>query len=56
MAKEIIPDQVKTVLRTSLSLQELLVNPEHTYPWMAYLLLARALRRADQIGTANATK
>lgn len=56
LAKRINLSQVKTASKTSLSLQELLVKPEHTFPWIAYLLLVRSLRRADQIGTAFATK
>lgn len=56
MARRIYINHVKTALKTSLSLQDLLVKPEQAFPWMAYLLLVRTLRRADQIGTANATK
>lgn len=34
----------------------LVVGPEDAYGWLAYLLLARALRRADQEGTARGAK
>ncbi|MCL5995411.1 MAG: CRISPR-associated helicase Cas3' [Chloroflexi bacterium] len=37
------------------SFSNLLVNPEHDFEWMAYVILARALRRADQEGTAKGT-
>jgi CRISPR-associated endonuclease/helicase Cas3 len=33
-----------------------LAEPHDTYGWLAYLLLARALRRADQEGTAQGSK
>jgi len=32
------------------------ISPDNLWGWLAYLLLARALRRADQEGTARGTR
>lgn len=37
------------------SFSNLLIEPGQTHGWLAYTLLARALRRADQAGTAQGT-
>ena len=34
----------------------LLCEPQDNYAWLAYLLIARAVRRADQEGTARGTQ
>ena len=34
----------------------MLVRPDETWGWLAYTLLARGLRRADQEGTAMGSK
>jgi len=38
------------------SFSTLMIAPDDEYGWMAYTLLARALRRSDQAGTAKGTK
>lgn len=38
------------------SLPDYMATPSDNYGWMAYILLARALRRADQEGTSRGTK
>jgi CRISPR-associated endonuclease/helicase Cas3 len=38
------------------SFSSLLIAPDDEYGWMAYALLARALRRSDQAGTAKGTQ
>ena len=38
------------------SFTNLLVTPDQPFAWLAYTLLARALRRADQEGTARGSK
>jgi CRISPR-associated endonuclease/helicase Cas3 len=45
--------EVKTVPN---SFASLLIEPDDTFGWMAYTLLARALRRADQEGTARGSR
>ena len=37
------------------TIQELIANPAHDSAYLAYILLARALRRADQMGTGAGT-
>jgi CRISPR-associated endonuclease/helicase Cas3 len=41
---------------TQNSFSNLLITPDDTFGWMAYVLLARALRRSDQEGTARGTR
>lgn len=50
---------VSTVMQTAKGLNEfgtLLCEPQHNHAWLAYTLIARALRRADQEGTARGTQ
>lgn len=42
--------------KTQNSFSTLMIAPDDEYGWMAYILLARALRRADQAGTGKGTK
>ena len=62
---QFVPEEVRTqVDLTKLKLQvktpdafsNLLVRPDDEWGWLAYSLLARALRRADQEGTARGGK
>jgi len=61
-----VPADVQSVIDLSLlkgevkstpnSFSGLLIEPNDTYGWMAYTLLARTLRRADQEGTARGSR
>lgn len=50
---ELLRSESKTVQN---SFPNLLISPESDYGWMAYALLARALRHSDQEGTARGTR
>lgn len=50
---ELLKTESKT---TQNSFTSLLIAPDDTFGWMAYALLARALRRSDQEGTARGTR
>jgi CRISPR-associated endonuclease/helicase Cas3 len=50
---ELLRDESKTKQN---SFSNLLVTPDNDFGWMAYTLLARALRRSDQEGTARGTR
>jgi CRISPR-associated endonuclease/helicase Cas3 len=49
---ELLRSESKTIQN---SFSNLLIAPDDTFGWMAYALLARALRRSDQEGTARGT-
>jgi CRISPR-associated endonuclease/helicase Cas3 len=48
--------QMKTNQSPNPSFPQLLVNPSQEFGWLAYTLLVRTLRRADQIGTSYCTR
>jgi CRISPR-associated endonuclease/helicase Cas3 len=50
---ELLRSESKTIQN---SFSNLLIAPDDTFGWMAYALLARALRRSDQEGTARGTR
>ncbi len=50
---ELVRSESKTIQN---SFSNLLIAPDDTFGWMAYALLARALRRSDQEGTARGTR
>lgn len=50
---ELLRSESKTIQN---SFSNLLITPGSDYGWMAYALLARALRRSDQEGTARGTR
>ena len=50
---ELLRSESKTIQN---SFSNLLIAPDNTFGWMAYALLARALRRSDQEGTARGTR
>ena len=50
---ELLRSESKTIQN---SFSNLLVAPDDTFGWMAYALIARALRRSDQEGTARGTR
>lgn len=50
---ELLRSESKTLQN---SFSNLLIAPDDTFGWMAYVLLARALRRSDQEGTARGTR
>jgi len=63
---EYLPENIKQRVNLDLLRKEsktkqndfsnLLITPDSDYGWMAYTLLARALRRSDQAGTAKGTR
>ena len=53
--QKINPRQIKTDSLPNTSFLQILVTPEQEYGWLAYTLLARALRRADRMGTSFGT-
>jgi hypothetical protein len=50
---ELLRSESKTIQN---SFSNLLIIPDDTFGWMAYALLARALRHSDQEGTARGTR
>ncbi|PIU91722.1 MAG: CRISPR-associated helicase/endonuclease Cas3 [Anaerolineae bacterium CG17_big_fil_post_rev_8_21_14_2_50_57_27] len=54
--RKINPAQMKTNQPPNPSFPQLLVNPSQEFGWLAYTLLVRALRRADQTGTSYSTR
>ncbi|MDE3091978.1 MAG: CRISPR-associated endonuclease Cas3'', partial [Chloroflexota bacterium] len=60
---DFVPEEVKSNIDVKLLKNEIatdqsvwLISPNDTWGWLAYTLLARALRRADQEGTAIGSK
>lgn len=54
--RKINPAQMKMNQSPNPSFPQLLVNPSQEFGWLAYTLLVRALRRADQRGTSSGNK
>jgi CRISPR-associated endonuclease/helicase Cas3 len=58
VARALAPDKIKLIERRIKvpAFEEVLIGPEDEFGWMAYTLLVRALRRADQEGTSRGSK